>query len=99
MCEAVDVEPVPTRTYRIHKVGVPSLVLAGSLDALRTPPAVAAQVSGMLGRWSQYVEFPRAAHAVAGYSETDPASQCADEMIASFIDRPRQPVDTSCIGG
>jgi hypothetical protein len=36
---------------------------------------------------------------VAGYSESDPASQCADHMIARFIDTPRQQVDTSCIGG
>ena len=99
VCERVDVEPVPAPTYRVHKVGVPSLVLAGSLDTLRTPPAVAEQVSDMLGRWSQYVEFPGAAHGVAGYSDYDPASQCADQMIARFIDAPRQQVDTSCIGG
>ena len=99
VCEQVNVEPVPAQTYRIHKTGVPSLMLAGSLDALRTPPAVQAQVSNMLGRWSQYVEFPRAAHGGAGYSKNDPASQCADEMIASFIDAPRQHEDTSCIGG
>jgi hypothetical protein len=53
----------------------------------------------MLGTWSQFVEFPRAGHGVAGYSATDPASQCADAMIAGFIDSPRAPVDTGCVGG
>jgi pimeloyl-ACP methyl ester carboxylesterase len=98
VCAQVDVEPVPVQTYKIHKVGVPSLVLAGSLDA-DTPPSDGVLVSGKLGPWSQFVEFPGAAHVVAGYSEMDPASQCADEMIASFIDRPRRQVDTSCIAG
>lgn len=99
VCDQIGVEPAPAQSYRIHQVGVPSLVLAGSLDVLRTPPAVSAQVSDMLGTWSQFVEFPRAGHAVAGYSQTDPASQCADAMIASFIDSPRAPVDTGCVGG
>jgi hypothetical protein len=98
VCEQIDVEPVSVRTYRIHQVGVPSLVLAWSLEA-DTPPTDGAQVSDMQRPWSQYVEFPGAAHVVAGYSESDPASQCADQMIASFIDTPRQQVDTSCIGG
>ena len=99
VCEQVDVEPVPTRTYKVHQVGVPSLVLAGSLDPQRTPPAVTAQVSEMLGPWSQFVEFPRATHGIAGYSDLDPVSQCADQMIADFIDAPREAVDTSCTGG
>jgi len=53
----------------------------------------------MLGPWSQFVKFPLAGHGVAGYSQTDPASQCADAMIASFIDSPRDQVDTGCVGG
>jgi hypothetical protein len=56
------------------------------------------QVSDKLGPWSQYVEVPRAAHAVARDTATDPASLCAGQMITSFIETPRQPVDTSCIG-
>ncbi len=99
VCDQIGVAPAPAQSYRIHQVGVPSLVLAGSLDVLATPPAVAAQVSDMLGTWSQFVEFPRAGHGVAGYSQTDPASQCADAMIASFIDSPRASVDTGCVGG
>lgn len=95
VCDQIDVEPVPAKTYRIHKVGIPSLVLAGSLDA-DTPPSDSALVSDMLGRWSQYVEFPGAAHVVAGYSEDDPASQCADTMIAAFVNAPRMPVDRTC---
>ncbi|MGB9375020.1 MAG: alpha/beta hydrolase [Jiangellales bacterium] len=98
VCEAVDVDPVPVRTYRIRRTGVPSLVLAGLLDG-DTPPSDGLLVSQRLGRWSQYVEFPGAAHVVAGYSAFDPASQCADSMISTFIDSPRQPVDTACIGG
>ncbi len=93
VCEQVDVDPVPARTYRIHKVGIPSLVLAGSLDTQRTPPAVQAEVSDMLGRWSQYVEFPQLGHGIAG------ANQCANQMIADFVDTPRRTVDTSCVGG
>lgn len=98
VCQQVDVDPVPDRTYRIHQTGVPSLMLAGSLDTLRTPPTVQKQVSDKLGPWSQYVEVPRAAHAVARDTATDPASLCAGQMITSFIETPRQPVDTSCIG-
>ena len=98
VCEQIDVDPVPLRTYIIRRTLVPSLVLAGSLDS-STPPGDSKVVSEKLGPRSQFVEFPRAAHVVADYSDFDPAADCADEMIADFVSNPRQPVDTGCICG
>jgi pimeloyl-ACP methyl ester carboxylesterase len=67
---------------------VPTLVLAGEFDPI-TPPAwghrAAATLSG-----STVVEFPGVGHAVITQGE------CADGLVAAFIDRPQDPADASC---
>jgi pimeloyl-ACP methyl ester carboxylesterase len=67
---------------------VPTLVLAGEFDPI-TPPAWGHHAAATLSA-STVVEFPGVGHAVITQGE------CADDVVAAFLDRPEEPAEASC---
>jgi pimeloyl-ACP methyl ester carboxylesterase len=67
---------------------VPTLVLTGEFDPI-TPPAWGHRAAATLSA-SSVVDFPGVGHAVITQGE------CADGIVAAFIDRPEDPAEATC---
>lgn len=68
---------------------VPTLVLAGQFDP-NARPADSRRVAEMIGGHARWVEFMGMGHSVRAFSP------CAAGIVAAFIDKPEQLLDTSC---
>jgi pimeloyl-ACP methyl ester carboxylesterase len=87
-CARWAVAPAPPLENEPVRSDIPTLVLAGTLDAV-TPPSYGRIAAGTLTH-STFVEFPGFGHAVL-----DPG--CPMDIVAAFFDNPAAPVDTSCL--
>lgn len=88
-CSALGIEALAPGEGGPRVPRVPTLVLGGQLDPItptRWGRAVATQAP--LGR---FIEFPNQGHAVTS------SSSCAATIVSEFLERPLQPIDTSCI--
>ena len=74
---------VPTGT------GIPTLVLAGAFDPV-SGPALSRQVAEAIGPNARWVDVARVGHNVRAFSP------CGAGIASAFIDRPTEPLDTSC---
>lgn len=70
---------------------IPTLLLAGTFDTA-TPPYWTQQAGETLSN-SYYVEITNGGHSVTGTSE------CAVEVMSSFLDDPASAPNTSCVAG
>ena len=89
-CGAVDVPSLPDSTDVDVTTDVPTLILAGQLDA-RTPAIRSELVAETLPR-ATIVEFPEGTHVQLGE-----INLCAGEVLQAFLASPDAPLDTSCI--
>lgn len=90
LCEAVDVPQLPDETDVDVTVDVPTLILAGALDA-RTPAIRSAEVAEALPR-ATLVVFPEGTHVQLGE-----INLCAGEIMQAFLADPEAVPDTGCI--
>jgi pimeloyl-ACP methyl ester carboxylesterase len=90
LCRAVGVVPLPDETDIDVTADIPTLVLAGDLDA-RTPAIRSLLVAETLPRAS-FVLFPEGTHVQLGE-----INQCAGAILRAFLADPDAKVDTSCI--
>jgi hypothetical protein len=86
----VNVPPLPDETDVDVTTDVPTLILAGDLDA-RTPVIRSELVAASLPR-ATIVEFPEGTHVQLGE-----INQCAGEILRAFLADPNAGLDTSCI--
>jgi pimeloyl-ACP methyl ester carboxylesterase len=70
---------------------VPVLIFAGEFDPI-TPPAFGRLAATSLTR-STFVEAPATGHGVVPYHE------CTMKLMDVFLDRPPEPLDTTCVAG
>ncbi len=89
-CAVVDVPPLPDSTDVDVETDVPTLILAGDLDA-RTPVIRSELVAEKLPR-GIIVEFPEGTHVQLGE-----INQCAGEILRAFLTDPEGEIDTTCI--
>ncbi|MEX5728707.1 pimeloyl-ACP methyl ester carboxylesterase [Rhodovulum iodosum] len=89
-CRAVDVPSLPDDTDVDVTTDVPTLILAGDLDA-RTPVIRSELVAETLPR-ATIVEFPQGTHVQLGE-----INQCAGKILRAFLDDPDATPDTGCI--
>ncbi|WP_132543829.1 alpha/beta fold hydrolase [Rhodovulum euryhalinum] len=89
-CRAVDVPPLPDDTDVDVTTDVPTLILAGDLDA-RTPVIRSELVAATLPR-ATIVEFPEGTHVQLGE-----INQCAGQILRAFLADPAAAPDTGCI--
>ncbi len=89
-CEAIDVPSLPDSTDVDVTTDVPTLILAGELDA-RTPPSASELVAETLPR-ATIVEFIGGTHVQLGE-----INLCAGEILKAFLDDPDAALDTSCV--
>lgn len=89
-CRAVDVPSLPDETDVDVTTDVPTLILAGEMDA-RTPVLRSELVADTLPR-AAIVEFPEGTHVQLGE-----INQCAGEILRAFLDDPEAAPDTGCI--
>jgi pimeloyl-ACP methyl ester carboxylesterase len=90
VCELYGLEPSTDIETAPVNSGIPTLVLAGTYDPI-TPPADAQLAASTLSR-SYYFEFPGYGHGI-----TD-GGECADSIVAQFLEQPYAEPDGSCIG-
>lgn len=90
VCEAWPVPKAPAQQRAVNDGPIPTLVLAGSFDAI-TSPQVARGTAEQLPNGT-FVSIPGVGHYVT------PKSACARSVMASFLDAPMSP-DTSCVAG
>jgi pimeloyl-ACP methyl ester carboxylesterase len=91
-CAAVDVPPLPDSTDIDVTTDVPTLILAGALDA-RTPAIRSELVAETLPR-ATIVVFPEGTHVQLGE-----VNLCAGEILQAFLADPDAVPDMSCIEG
>jgi pimeloyl-ACP methyl ester carboxylesterase len=89
-CRAVEVPPLPDETDVDVTTDVPTLILAGDLDA-RTPIIRSELVAASLPR-ATIVEFPEGTHVQLGE-----INQCAGKILRAFLAEPDAALDTGCI--
>ena len=89
-CAAVDVPSLPDSTDVDVTTDVPTLILAGDLDA-RTPVIRSELVAASLPR-ATIVEFPQGTHVQLGE-----INQCAGQILQAFLADPNAKPDTGCI--
>jgi pimeloyl-ACP methyl ester carboxylesterase len=89
-CAAVDVPSLPDDTDADVTTDVPTLILAGDLDA-RTPVIRSELVAATLPR-ATIVEFPQGTHVQLGE-----VNQCAGQILLAFLRNPDATLDTACI--
>lgn len=89
VCDLYGLEPADDVETEAVYSDVPTLVLAGAYDPI-TPPSDA-QLAVETLRNSYYFEFPAHGHGI-----TD-ADECAQIVIAQFLDDPTTEPDASCI--
>lgn len=89
-CNAVNVPSLPDETDVDVTTDVPTLILAGDLDA-RTPVIRSELVAATLPR-ATIVEFPEGTHVQLGE-----INQCAGKILRAFLADPNVAPDTSCI--
>uniref|UniRef100_UPI002620D28E alpha/beta hydrolase n=1 Tax=uncultured Mameliella sp. TaxID=1447087 RepID=UPI002620D28E len=89
-CEGVDVPSLPDSTDVDVATDVPTLILAGELDA-RTPPIASELVAETLPR-ATIVEFTGGTHVQLGE-----INLCAGKILRAFLDDPDANLDTSCV--
>ena len=70
---------------------VPVLIFAGEFDPI-TPPAFGRLAAETLSR-STVIEAPGTGHGVVPYSD------CTMTIMEVFLDRPSEPLDTTCVAG
>ncbi len=68
---------------------IPTLVLGGQFDPNASLP-LSRHVAELIGSHARWVEFPLIGHSIRH------RSPCATAIVAAFIDRPEQALDTSC---
>lgn len=93
LCEMIDVQPSPWFTNVVPPTIVRTLVTNGELDTWGTSAELGADLADRLGRRAQHVVFPGIAHITLGTDE------CTNQVALDFVTNPRQPLDTTCIGG
>lgn len=89
-CRSVDVASLPDATDVDVTTDVPTLILAGELDA-RTPAIRSEEVAAMLPRVT-IVEFPNGTHVQLGE-----INLCAGEILGDFLSDPESDLDTGCM--
>ncbi|SEA99476.1 alpha/beta hydrolase [Rubrimonas cliftonensis] len=89
-CRAVDVPPLPDSTDVDVATDVPTLILAGRLDA-RTPALRSEIVARALPR-AALVVFPEGTHVQLGE-----INLCAGRIVKAFLSDPAAAPDTGCI--
>lgn len=89
-CRAVNVPSLPDETDVDVTTDVPTLILAGDLDA-RTPVMRSELVAATLPR-ATIVEFPEGTHV-----QLAEINQCAGQILRSFLTDPQAAIDTGCI--
>jgi pimeloyl-ACP methyl ester carboxylesterase len=92
LCPMLDIAPSPWFTNAVLPTIVATLVTNGELDTWGTSADVGAELTDRLGPRAQHVVFPGIAHITLGTDE------CANQVALDFVNHPRQPVDTTCIG-
>jgi len=70
---------------------IPTLVAAGEFDPI-TPPSYSQLAAATLTN-STYIEVNGAGHGAI------PFNDCTESIMATFLDDPAQPLDTSCVAG
>ncbi len=88
-CDVWDVPAADSRVHDTTTSDVPTLLLAGSLDAV-TPPSRARAAAETLSR-SDVLVFPGLGHDVLQ------SSQCAPAVTVGFLESPGGDYDTSCL--
>jgi pimeloyl-ACP methyl ester carboxylesterase len=89
-CQAVDVPALPDKVHQDVTADVPTLILAGNLDA-RTPVFRSEIVARSLPQ-VRMVVFPEGTHVQLGE-----INFCAGEILQAFLADPEKAVDTGCI--
>lgn len=89
-CAAAKVPSLPDETDVDVATDVPTLILAGDLDA-RTPVIRSELVAATLPR-ATIVEFPQGTHVQLGE-----VNQCAGQILQAFLTEPNAKLDTGCI--
>jgi pimeloyl-ACP methyl ester carboxylesterase len=89
-CATWDVPRTVENPHRMVTTDIPTLVLAGTLDAITPPENGRAVLPGL--RRSRYVEFPDAGHDVIIWD-----TECSHRVMHEFLDHPRAPLDTRCV--
>jgi pimeloyl-ACP methyl ester carboxylesterase len=88
ICEVWDVPQAPATQREITTGTIPTLVIAGSYDAVTSAETAAAAARPLTN--ATMITIPGAGHFVL------PKSTCAQEVMASFLVNPTTP-DTSCV--
>src|SRR5262245_16636166 len=88
ICQAWDVPKAPAAQRAVTRGGIPTLIIAGSYDAITSPQAAQAATKP-LSR-ATLVTIPGVGHFVV------PKSDCAQRVMASFLADPAAP-DTGCV--
>jgi pimeloyl-ACP methyl ester carboxylesterase len=89
-CRAAGVAPLPDETDIDVTADLPTLILAGDLDA-RTPAVRSQLVAETLPR-ATFILFPEGTHVQLGE-----INQCAGAILRAFLADPDAPPDTGCI--
>jgi pimeloyl-ACP methyl ester carboxylesterase len=89
LCKIWNVEPLDSTVDQPVKSDIPTLVLSGGFDPI-TPPEYAADAASTLSHNFSFT-FPTGGHGQML------SSDCADQMIQSFLDDPTQAPDSACI--
>jgi pimeloyl-ACP methyl ester carboxylesterase len=76
---------------------VPILMLQGRLDFLTPAGPARAWSDHFAGPGQTYVEFPEGAHGLTFATPTPEGTDCAAQLILSFLRTPTAPPDTTCV--
>lgn len=88
-CEAWRVPEAPSAALAAARSDAPALFFSGGLDPVTPPPLARAALAGLPR--GTHVVFPALSHVVVE------RSPCAQNIVRAFLDRPTEPVDTSCV--
>jgi pimeloyl-ACP methyl ester carboxylesterase len=88
ICQAWDVPKAPAAQRAVTRGSIPTLIIAGSYDAITSPQAAQAAAKPLTR--ARLVIIPGVGHFVV------PKSDCAQRVMASFLADPAAP-DTGCV--
>jgi pimeloyl-ACP methyl ester carboxylesterase len=89
ICKMWDVAKAPTAQREVTRNSIPTLVIAGSYDALTS--AAAAEAAAKPIPNSTLIVIPGVGHYVL------PKSECAQKVMHAFVDNPKTKPDVSCV--
>jgi pimeloyl-ACP methyl ester carboxylesterase len=89
ICKMWDVAKAPAAQREVTRNAIPTLVIAGSYDAMTSAKAAEAAAKPIPG--STLIVIPGVGHYVL------PKSECAQKVMHAFVDNPKTKPDTSCV--